>query len=195
MHALLDRAYQEKRRREEQRLREEAEQERRRREQNLSERRQAQSKLIDELERQAAAWLRARFPRRYVLAAHHALAGHRIEVKLHNQSTDFLDWAATYVDQLDPLSPTPHNPTNNASARFIGKRKRSRSRTCCSAYLVAMVNCHGNSNLRYQATATMNPQTKTNWNSRMTEPCDWRSVSVDCCSQQAAISAWAYGRT
>jgi hypothetical protein len=89
-----------------QRLREEEE----RRKQDLEERREAHAKLIAELERQAGAWYRARFLRRYVHAARHALGGNRIEAKFRDQSVDFLDWAAAYVDQLDPLSGTARNP-------------------------------------------------------------------------------------
>jgi hypothetical protein len=31
-------------------------------------------------------------------------------VPFRDQSIDFLDWAAAYVDQLDPLSASPYNP-------------------------------------------------------------------------------------
>jgi hypothetical protein len=81
-----------------------------RREQNRQERREAHAKLIADLERQAGAWYRARFLRRYVFAARRALGGNRIEAKFRDQSVDFLDWAANYVEQIDPLSETDRNP-------------------------------------------------------------------------------------
>jgi hypothetical protein len=87
-------------------LREEEE----RQEQDRQARREAHAKLIADLERQAGAWYRARFLRRYVHAARRALGGNRIEAKFRDQSVDFLDWAAAYVDQLDPLSETARNP-------------------------------------------------------------------------------------
>jgi hypothetical protein len=58
----------------------------------------------------AELWYRARFLRRYVHAAHRAVGANRIEAKFRDQSVDFLDWAAAYVDQLDPLSETARNP-------------------------------------------------------------------------------------
>jgi hypothetical protein len=48
--------------------------------------------------------------RRYVHAVDRAVRANRIEVKLHGQSIDFLDWAAAHVDQLDPPSETARNP-------------------------------------------------------------------------------------
>jgi hypothetical protein len=87
-------------------LREEEE----RQEQDRQERREAHAKLIADLERQAGAWYRARFLRRYVYAARRALGGNRIDARFRDQSVDFLDWAASYVDQLDPLSGTSRNP-------------------------------------------------------------------------------------
>jgi hypothetical protein len=89
-----------------QRLREEEE----RREQDRKERRQAHGRLIAELERQAGAWYRARFLRRYVHAARRAVGENHIKAKFRDQPIDFLDWASAYVDQLDPLSVTPRDP-------------------------------------------------------------------------------------
>jgi hypothetical protein len=34
----------------------------------------------------------------------------RVRVPFRNQSIDFLDWAAAYVDQFGPLSASPPNP-------------------------------------------------------------------------------------
>jgi hypothetical protein len=70
----------------------------------------AHSKLIAELERQACAWYRARLLRRYVKAAHRQLGSHRIEAKLQQENVDFFAWASKYIEQLDPLSPTPRHP-------------------------------------------------------------------------------------
>jgi hypothetical protein len=89
-----------------QRLRDEEE----RQEKDRQERREAHAKLLADLERQAGAWYRARFLRRYVHAARRALGRNQIEPKFRDQSVDFLEWAAAYIDQLDPLSATARNP-------------------------------------------------------------------------------------
>ncbi len=79
-------------------------------EQERRERREAHAKLIADLEQQAGAWHRARFLRRYVQAARRILKGQRVQAHFRDETIDFLDWAAAYVDHLDPLSVTPHNP-------------------------------------------------------------------------------------
>ena len=106
---FLEEALRIKARREEQRR---AELERRRREElewRQTERRSANAKLIHQLEAQAGAWLRARFLRSYLRALKRALGEQTVEASLEKQPVDFLAWAARYVDQLDPLSPTPHD--------------------------------------------------------------------------------------
>jgi hypothetical protein len=111
--ALLDEALRTKDKREEQRL---AEIERRRQEElrwEQSQRRTANATLIHELEAQAGAWLRARFLRSYLRALQRALnkggvAG--LVAKRQEETVDFLAWAQHYVDQLDPLCATPHDP-------------------------------------------------------------------------------------
>jgi hypothetical protein len=106
---FLEEALRIKARREEQRR---AEIERRRREElewRQAESRSANAKLIHQLEAQAGAWLRARFLRSYLRALKRALGEQRVEASLEKQPVDFLAWAARYVDQLDPLSPTPHD--------------------------------------------------------------------------------------
>jgi len=97
---------------------ERAEEERRRRQweeaerqrKDRQERRAAQARLVADLERQAGAWHRVRLLRRYIHAARRSLGTRRVQVRFRDQSIDFLDWAAAYVDQLDPLSPCPRNP-------------------------------------------------------------------------------------
>lgn len=106
---FLDEALRIKERREEQR-REEIE--RMRREElrwRQSERRSANAKLIHALEAQAGAWLRARTLRSYLRALKQALGDRKVEASLNKTPVDFLAWATHYVDQLDPLSPTPHD--------------------------------------------------------------------------------------
>jgi hypothetical protein len=73
-------------------------------------RREAHDKLRAELERQAGAWHRARFLRRYVRAARLSLGPRFIERPFLDKPIDFLNWAENYVGQLDPLTPTPRNP-------------------------------------------------------------------------------------
>jgi hypothetical protein len=72
-------------------------------------RRDTELKLIEELERQAGAWFRAKLLHRYVRHARRALAGEVIRVKRGAEAVDFYAWAAGYLDQLDPLHPAPRN--------------------------------------------------------------------------------------
>jgi len=109
LHAMLEHALDEKRWREDRRRAEEAQRERERLENLARERHEAHLKLIAELERQAGAWYRARFLRRYVKAARRQLGGRSIEAKLQQEKVDFFEWAAGYLEQLDPLSATPHH--------------------------------------------------------------------------------------
>jgi hypothetical protein len=110
LHGFLNLAVQRKHHREEKRLREIAAHELERRQAIVRQRRAANLKLIDELERQAGAWHRARFLRRYLRAAARALGDDSFTVDLQGQSIDFLAWAEHYVDQLDPLHPEPRDP-------------------------------------------------------------------------------------
>ena len=97
-----------KRAEDERREREWAAQERLRREKE--DRRAAHAKFRAELERQAGAWHRAQFLRRYIQAARRSLGHRAIERPFLDKPIDFLEWAENYVDQLDPLTPTVHNP-------------------------------------------------------------------------------------
>ena len=97
-----------KRAKDEQEARERAEQERLRRERE--ERRKAHSQLRAELDRQAGAWTRARFLRRYIAAARRTLPDKIIQAKFCAERINFLDWATEYADQLDPLVSKPLNP-------------------------------------------------------------------------------------
>jgi hypothetical protein len=84
--------------------------ERERREHELSIRRGNHAKLIEELERQAGAWLRATILQRYLRALRRAAGDGRVRGTLGEKKVDFLRWAEQYVDQLNPLSTTPRNP-------------------------------------------------------------------------------------
>jgi hypothetical protein len=114
---LKEHADEQKRWREQQRL----DEERQRRTEELAyqarKRREAQRKLIHELERQAGAWFRARFLRRYVTAARKAVGTSKVTAELQGQSVDFLDWAQAYVEQLDPLGSNPTHPDQGATER------------------------------------------------------------------------------
>lgn len=44
-----------------------------------------------------------------ISALKQALGERKVEASLDKQPVNFLAWAARYVDQLDPLSPTPHD--------------------------------------------------------------------------------------
>lgn len=111
--ALLEEAFSIKTERERQRL---AEIERRRQEElrlEQSKRRSANETLIHELEAQAGAWLRARFLRSYLRALRRTVEKEGLQglvAKRQEEPVDFLAWAQHYVDQLDPLCTTPHDP-------------------------------------------------------------------------------------
>lgn len=98
----------------EQRERERREEERLARERSY--RRDAELKLINELERQVGAWFRARLLHRYVRAARRALGKSHIEAQRGKEAVDFFAWAEGYVDQLDPLHPAARN------ADLLGER-------------------------------------------------------------------------
>jgi hypothetical protein len=107
---LLDEALKVKEYNEQQRR---AELERRRDEQlafQQTERREANARLIHELETQAGAWFRARTLRAYLRAVRRAMGETVLQAKLQGIPIDFLSWAEQYVDQLDPLSKAAHHP-------------------------------------------------------------------------------------
>jgi hypothetical protein len=117
LNALVDRAQQEKRWREERRLSELAERKRQELAWQQSQRRDLQGKFVAELERQAGAWARARLLRRYVRAARRAIPpGQTVRVKIADTEVDFLDWAERYIDQMDPLKPEPRDPDQQPNA-------------------------------------------------------------------------------
>lgn len=76
---------------------------------DLDARRNANDKLIKQLETDAGAWHRARYLRRYVRAAKRVALEKPIVVRFRATSVDFLAWAERYVDQLDPLHASPRN--------------------------------------------------------------------------------------
>ncbi len=123
MHAMLEHALEEKRRREQRRIEEEAERERQRLAGLARERREAHSKLVAELERQVGAWYRARLLRRYIRAAKRATGPRPVQAKLQQQSLDFLEWASRYADQLDPLTPVPRNPDQTPQRSLYGEEE------------------------------------------------------------------------
>jgi hypothetical protein len=92
----------------------------------LSARRAANVKLIEELERQAGAWHRARFLRRYLRAARRTLGDRSFTVDLQGQPTDFIRWVEHYVNQLDPLHPEPRDPVlaHERSWQYGSEEKR-----------------------------------------------------------------------
>jgi hypothetical protein len=88
--------------------REREEQERRR--QDIAARREANQALIHELERQAGAWARAQYLRRYLRAARRSLGDRTFTVDRLGQPVNFIRWAEHYVNQLDPLQTEPRDP-------------------------------------------------------------------------------------
>ena len=65
--------------------------------------RDANQKLITQLEADTGAWYRARYLRRYIRAARRTLGADSLPADFRGQAIDYLDWAERYVDQLDPL--------------------------------------------------------------------------------------------
>jgi hypothetical protein len=111
----------------EEREREQLERERQERlRKELAERREANLKFICELERQAGAWHRAQFLRRYVRAARRALGAESITLNLDGKPIDFLAWAEHYVDQLDPLSATDHDSDLTPERSYYSDSDRDR---------------------------------------------------------------------
>jgi hypothetical protein len=114
--AFYDRAREIKAERAEAERRHREEEERERLRKDKEERRAAKAKLISELDRQAAAWHRARFLRRYIQAAPRALVTKSVQTTFRGETIHFLDWATAYVRQLDPLSPQPTNADPSLAA-------------------------------------------------------------------------------
>lgn len=110
LHGLLDHALDLKRDREERRLRDIARREHEREEALVRQRRAAHAELIEELERQAGAWHRSQFLRRYLRAARRVPGDVTFTAELQGKPTDFLAWAEHYVNQLDPLHIEQHDP-------------------------------------------------------------------------------------
>lgn len=111
----------------EEREREQLERERQERlRKELAERRETNLKFICELERQAGAWHRAQFLRRYVRAARRALGAESITLDFDDKPIDFLAWAEHYVDQLDPLSATDHDSDLTPERSYYSDSDRDR---------------------------------------------------------------------
>ena len=91
----------ERRAKDEREAREHEEAERRREEWEAIQ--EANQKLIGQLETDAGAWHRARYLRRYIQAARTRLGGQALPAVFRTETVDFLNWAESYVNQLDPL--------------------------------------------------------------------------------------------
>ena len=46
-----------------------------------------------------------------------------MQAKLQQQSLDFFEWASSYADQLDPLSPVPRNPDQTPQRSLYGEEE------------------------------------------------------------------------
>jgi hypothetical protein len=64
---------------------------------------EANQKLIRQLETDAGAWHRARYLRHYLKAARMRLGGQSLTAVFRTETVDFLNWAESYINQLDPL--------------------------------------------------------------------------------------------
>ena len=94
-----------------------------------SERRDAELKLINGLERQAGAWFRARLLHRYVHAPRRAMGQSHIEAKRGDEPVDFFAWAVGYVNQVDPLHQAARNTDLLGGVRPLGSGS-GRSQGC-----------------------------------------------------------------
>jgi hypothetical protein len=83
------------------------------------ERHTANASMIEELERQAGAWHYARRLRHYVRAAKRVLGERQYVWKLQGTPVDFLDWAANYVEEIDPLGSRPRHPDRTPERSYI----------------------------------------------------------------------------
>lgn len=75
-----------------------------------AQRRDANARSIRELESQAGAWFRARALTAYLRALRRALGNERVSGRLRGKKVDLVAWAERYIDQLNPLSRTRHDP-------------------------------------------------------------------------------------
>jgi hypothetical protein len=96
-------------------VREQAERER----ESAKERHEATAVMIAELERQAGAWHYARRLRHYVRAAKRILGERRFTWKHQGTPVDFLEWAANYVEEIDPLGSRPRHPDRTPERSYI----------------------------------------------------------------------------
>jgi hypothetical protein len=100
---FLEHAFEIKTRRAERECEERAEQEEKRRREALEAKREVNARLVAYLETQAGAWFRARLLRGYLRALRRrAPEGLRVKVR-DGEPLDFLDWAETYINAMDPL--------------------------------------------------------------------------------------------
>lgn len=103
--------------------------------QELESRREANAALMAELERQAGAWYHAHRLRAYVRAVRRVLADRSFSVDLNGAPVDFLDWAETYVDEIDPLMPVPHHPDRAREHSYYCRADEGTVRTALSRWL------------------------------------------------------------
>lgn len=80
-----------------------------RRRKELEARQDVNAALVKQLETDAGAWHRARYLRRYIVAARRTLGAATIRVRFQKEQIDYLAWAERYVDELDPLNPAPRS--------------------------------------------------------------------------------------
>jgi hypothetical protein len=64
------------------------------------------------------AWHRSRYLRRYIQAARKRLGPHRLPASFRDQTVDFLDWAESYVNQLDPLHAAERTGESEESSSY-----------------------------------------------------------------------------
>ncbi|MGB9330076.1 MAG: hypothetical protein WCB10_04845 [Steroidobacteraceae bacterium] len=104
---FLEHAFAIKTHRAEREREERAEQEEKRRREALEAKREVNARLVTYLETQAGAWFRARMLRGYLRAlCRCAPQGLRVKVR-DGEPLDFLHWAESYINAMDPLHATP----------------------------------------------------------------------------------------
>jgi hypothetical protein len=118
MRGLFTRSQDKKRWRNERELKERQQRKEEELERERSKRRERQRELIEKLELQAGAWMRARMLRAYIRVARKSLGQHAIFASVDTERVNFFEWAQCYVDQLDPLHPCPRNDDLTEPSRY-----------------------------------------------------------------------------
>jgi hypothetical protein len=105
------------------------------------------ARLVEILEAQAGAWLRATLLRRYLRVLRRVAGEGQIAGTLGDQKVDFLLWAEQYVNQLNPCYPAPRVPE-----MLPGSRCSYRSNTEMQSQLARLLGGHWHGSMKVATT-------------------------------------------